>query len=204
MATTTGTERRFLRGRELRVEGDGAEIRVSGYAGVTNSWSEDLGGFQEIIEPGAFADAIGVSDVRCLFNHDGITLARCRNGASDGTMTLEEDDTGLRFDATMDGTSPVVMTLVSAIRRGDVDGCSFAFNIDEAGDRWEDDGTVTRRAIVKIARIFDVGPVNFPAYPDTTVALRSLQDARAARDVVGAQRRGAISIRRRRLELDAA
>lgn len=197
-----GMERRYVPARELRVEGDGNEIRLAGYAAVTNAWSDNLGGFEEIIEPGAFAGAIGVSDIRLQFNHDGIALARCRMGASDGTMRVEEDDTGLHFEATMDGGSPAAQTLASAIRRADVDQCSFSFLIAEGDDRWEDDGKMTRRTIVRVAEIFDVGPVNFPAYPDTTVALRSRDAAIAARRTVAPGGAARLKILRRRLALD--
>ena len=195
-------ERRFIVTREMRVEGDGAEIRIAGYGALTNSWSENLGGFREIIQPGAFKKAIGVSDVRLLFNHDGIALARCVRGATDGTMTIEEDDTGLHFDATMDGASPAVQTLASAVRRGDVSGCSFSFSVAEAGDRWEDDGTTMSRTIVEVGELFDVGPVNYPAYPDTTVALRARDAARTAAGLVVPAHVVKHAHRRRRLALD--
>jgi HK97 family phage prohead protease len=197
-----GMERRYVPARELRVEGDASEIRIAGYAAVTGAWSDNLGGFQEIIEAGAFGEAIGVSDVRLQFNHDGIALARCRMGASDGTMRIEEDDTGLHFDATMDGGSPAVQTLASAIRRADVDQCSFSFLIAEGDDRWVDDGKVMKRTIVRVAELFDVGPVNFPAYPDTTVALRSRDAALAAQRAVAPGGAARVKILRRRLALD--
>lgn len=197
-----GLERRFVPAREMRVEADESVVRIAGYAGVTAAWSEDLGGFMEIIQPGAFRTAVPRSDVRLLFNHEGITLARCRGGAADGTMALEEDDTGLHFEAEMDVRSPAVQTLASAVGRGDVDKCSFSFTIAEAGDRWEDDGTMVRRTIIEFGEIYDVGPVNFPAYTDTAVALRSRDAARAAAELVRAQRRGRVGILRRRLTLE--
>ena len=156
---------------ELRA-GDGDNERsVSGYAAVFGKRSENLGGFTEIIQEGAFDGALKSSDVRALVNHDPtLLLAR----SSSGTLDLSIDATGLmyRFDAPETQAGNDLLTLV---KRGDLKESSFGFTIDE--DKWEENeetGAWTR-TILKVKRLYDVSPVTFPAYPDTSVAQRSLQ-----------------------------
>lgn len=150
---------------------------VEGYGSVFNSRSHDLGGFYEIIAPGAFDGVIEESDVKCYLNHDssrGI-LARCKNG--EGSLKLEIDERGLKysFDAPHTNLGDEV---VEGLKRGDYDESSFAFTVES--DSWtkEEDGTYLR-TINKIKRLYDVSIVPDGAYGDTTVALRSLDAFKA-------------------------
>lgn len=160
---------------ELRADPNAAsdtESRtVVGYAAVFNRNSEDMG-FIEIIEPGAFADAIGVSDVRALFNHDpSLILAR----TASNTLRIQEDSIGLRYEFDLPATT-VGNDLLISLRRGDVNQSSFAFSVKEQAWNSEklDNGDVRyTRIIKKVERLYDVSPVTYPAYPDTTVAMRS-------------------------------
>lgn len=186
-ATLPQRESRFLAEKiEIRAGGESEESKtVFGYAAVFNRESENLGNddwqFREVIEPGAFDDALG-DDVRALLNHDSNhVLARSRGG--EGTLELGVDEKGLwyRFDApdTQSGRD-----LLTSIRRGDIDQSSFSFTVDPDGQTWEEsregDGPViAKRTISKVARLYDVSPVTFPAYPDASVALRSLEKFRA-------------------------
>lgn len=212
MSTPTipaGPERRFIPGRELRAETNGSEARLTGYGAVFNSWSELLYDFREQILPGAFTAALGTSDVRFLVNHGGLALARYRGGKSQGTMTLTEDRTGLAFDATLDASSPEVQSLVSAINRGDIDGCSFAFSLGtweerKTREKWEEFDGVVSRTILSVAEIYDVGPVTFPAYADTSVATRSLVDAWRAENGAPSSQGRSLDLLRRKLDLEAA
>lgn len=148
-------------------EGEGRT--VSGYAAVYRSTSNELWGFEEIIEPGAFADA-DLSDVRALFNHDpNQILAR----TSSGTMKLENDETGLRYEFEMPDTT-LGRDLLTMIKRGDISQSSFAFTIKE--DSWEEreDGLPLRH-IRQIDKVYDVSPVTYPAYEQTSVTARSFQ-----------------------------
>jgi uncharacterized protein len=170
-------ERRFLSDPvEFRAGGEGAEPQIRGYAALYNSRSENLGGkehpFYEVIEPGAF-DEVLKDDVRALFNHDAnLILARSRGGK--GTLRLFTDERGLGYEFTPADTSAGRDLRVS-VERGDVDQSSFAFTVAEDGDKWVEEGGVITRTIKKVARLFDVSPVTYPAYPDTAVALRSLE-----------------------------
>jgi HK97 family phage prohead protease len=158
---------------ETRADGRAA---IVGYAAVYNRLSLDLGGFREMILPGAFDRILGRErgrqDVVALFNHDSnIVLGR----ASSGTLELSSDDKGLRYVVTPPVSRADVLEL---IQRRDVRGSSFAFTVDTRGEQFVTDekgGAV--RQIREVSGLYDVGPVLVPAYPSTTagVAMRSYQ-----------------------------
>jgi HK97 family phage major capsid protein/HK97 family phage prohead protease len=148
---------------EIREEG-GAPV-ISGYAVVFNSMSRDLGGFREVIAPGAFAQSIAGGDIRALWSHDhGIVLGRTKAG----TLKIAEDKKGLRVEIMPPQSAA---GYVESIRRGDVDGMSFGFMVDT--DDWTraQDGTTVRT--VTEGRLVEVSPVAFPAYPASSVGVRA-------------------------------
>lgn len=155
---------------EIRADGDGPE-KIVGYAAVFNSLSEDLGGFREIIRPGAFAAALPVSDTRALWQHESVyVLGRLRSS----TLRIEEDERGLRVEIDPPDAQWARDVMVS-IKRGDVDQMSFAFSLTADGDRWSrEEGELPLREILKVKRLYDVSVVTYPAYPDTVVDIRSL------------------------------
>lgn len=181
-------ESRFLAASvELRAAAElESTPKVRGYAAKFNSVSENLGSeqyqFREIIKPGAFDDVLN-DDVRALFNHESSAiLARSKNG--EGSLKIGTDDIGLWYEFEAPDTQ-VGRDLVTSLKRGDVDQSSFSFTVDKDGQDWrelkEGDGpTMITRTITKIKRLFDVSPVTYPAYPDATVALRSLQEFQAS------------------------
>lgn len=183
----TNRESRYLpQSVELRMEEDGNEVKkkVRGYAAKFNVDSENLGSedhqFIERIAPGAFDEVLN-DDVRALFNHDAnAILARSKGGK--GSMRLWVDEIGLGYEFEAPDTQ-AGRDLLASIERGDVDQSSFSFTVSRDGQEWTEsrdgDGpTITRRTINKVKRLFDVSPVTYPAYPDATVALRSLQEFR--------------------------
>lgn len=154
---------------ELRFDESDGTIRLQGYAAVFNSFSEDLGGFREIIRPGAFARSLsGNPDVRLLINHDGMPLAR----TTSNTLRLYEDKRGLKVDANLDPTDPDVMRLKPKMTRGDMDQMSFGFYTMK--DSWRTENGQDIRELHDVD-LFDVSVVTFPAYPATEVGLRSYQ-----------------------------
>lgn len=157
---------------EIRAADDG--IRVSGYAAVFNQETVIGGAFREVIAPGAFKDAIGRDDVVFLINHEGLPLARTRSG----TLRLEEDEHGLRMETVLDPDDPDVKSVVSKMKRGDLDKMSFAFwpTVQE----WDDSGDIPLRIIREVV-LYDVSIVTTPAYDGTEIALRSLEQARKER-----------------------
>ena len=159
---------------ELRITDD-EQPKITGYAAKYNSWT-DMGWFRERIKPGAFDDALKESDVRCLKNHDpNLILGRTTNN----TLRLNSNSVGLQFDNDMPDTTTGNDTR-EEIRRGDISGCSFAFTVAEDVWTYFDDDKLDERTIVKIGQLFDVGPVTYPAYPDTSVAARSLDKFKEA------------------------
>ena len=171
-------EVRSIKVVELRSAKDGEKTKISGYAAVFNSPSEDLGGFIEVIKPGAFSRALREKqDVVCVFNHDTDALmGRTRSG----TLTLKEDTKGLFFECTLPDTQ-AARDMASLIDRGDVYGCSFRFRPNYANpdcQRWLFTDQQDVRELLDVD-LFDVGPVTEPAYEATDVALRSRDEARA-------------------------
>ena len=152
--------------------------RLEGYAVVFGSMSEDLGGFREVIEPGAFSEALGNRpDVRALFNHDpSFVLGRTTNG----TLALTQDGHGLRMAVTMPDTS-YARDVYELVQRGDVSQMSFAFSVRKGGETWAtEDGRRVRR--LRSLDLFDVSVVTYPAYQATTVAARALEMAQETED----------------------
>ena len=154
---------------EIRAEADG--IRVEGYAAVFGQETDIGGMFREVIERGAFADAIGRDDVVFLINHEGLPLARTRSG----TLTLSEDEKGLRIETMLDPDDPDVKSIAGKMRRGDLDKMSFAFRADV--QEWDESGEIPLR-IIKKSSLYDVSVVTTPAYDGTEIALRSLDASR--------------------------
>ena len=163
---------------ELRAKTDGETPKIEGYGAVFNSRSENLGGFREIIMPGAF-DGVLNDDVRALFNHDpNFVLGR----TSSGTLELSSDDDGLRYLIDAPNTQTIRDLVIEPMKRGDITQSSFAFRIARDGDEWaEDDEGAIVRTIHKFQRLFDVSPVTYPAYNNAKSATRSLQAWQEAR-----------------------
>lgn len=163
-------ERRYFGAEELRFDEEKNEL--IGYAARFNVWSDDLGFFRERIKEGAFKKTLEEGDIRALFNHDSnYILGRNKNG----TLHLEEDNKGLLYIAKLPDTS-YARDLKESIKRGDVTGNSFGFQTIQ--DKWEfkEGKEIDERTLIE-ARLFDVGPVVFPAYPQTTVKIRSILKA---------------------------
>ncbi|MBC2655086.1 HK97 family phage prohead protease [Pseudomonas sp. MSSRFD41] len=160
--------------RAVQPTGDGAQDqppRIAGYGAVFNQRSELLGGlFVEIIAPGAFDDVLA-QDVRGLFNHDpNYLLGRTVSG----TLRLSVDQRGLAYEIDTPNTQTIRDLVVEPLKRGDMSGSSFAMRVAPGGDTWHDENGVVVRTIYKIAELRDVGPVSFPAYPDSSAAQRSM------------------------------
>lgn len=148
---------------EWRVSGVPENKNIKGYAAVFNSMSHDLGGFREVIAPGAFSDVLARgADVRLLYNHDdGAVMARTKSG----TLELVEDEVGLRIWARVDMADPDVQRVIPKMMRADVDQMSFAFTVEE--DEWDESGGYPLRTIRSVGELYEVSIVPFPAYEAT-------------------------------------
>lgn len=156
---------------EVRKVGDTGNI-IEGHGAMYDVRSLDMG-FIEVIEKGAF-DAADMSDVRMLNDHlSHMVLARTKSG----TLTVGLDDLGLFYRGEVADTSYGKDLLVS-VGRGDIDQSSFGFSVAQKGDDWEfKDGQILRH-IVKVQSVVDVSPTAFPAYPQTHIDKRKLDEIR--------------------------
>lgn len=182
-------------------EGEDAPPVLEGYAAVFGELSLDLGGFREVIMPGAFSESLG-GDIRAVWNHDAkYVLGRTSNG----TLQITEDDRGLRVRIYPPDTTWARDLLVS-IRRGDVSQMSFAFRVPEGGEEWHSSGDMLVRKVHKV-ELIEVSPVTFPAYPQTSIHVRqTVQEfiARACDDADKAeasQGRALLETLKRKVEL---
>lgn len=166
-------ERRFytLDRIQARAEGDAEARHIIGHAAVFETPTL-IYDFEEIIAKGAFKRAILEDDVRALYNHDA-NYVLGRN--TKGTLLLAEDDDGLAVDILMPDTSYARDLLVS-MERGDVDQMSFAFVVGPDGAKWryDDERKVWQRTVLSVAKLYDVSPVTYPAYPSTDAHVRAM------------------------------
>lgn len=166
---------------EIRAQDDGVR-KLSGYAAKFGQWT-DVMWFREQIKKGAFDDVLATSDCRALKNHDpNLLLGR----ESAGTLRLQANSVGLKFENDVPDTTTGHDTY-EEVRRGDLAGCSFAFTVSEDEWRHFDDGRPSERTIVRIGQLFDVGPVTYPAYEQTTVVARSVDAIRERRECSGTE-----------------
>ena len=162
-------EIRYAPWKEMRVQREEDQPpRIMGYPVVFNSWSEDLGGFREMIMPESKQAVERGGDFVSMFNHDAnYPIGR----VSAGTINVTADDTGIFLDATPPDTQWARDLLVS-IDRGDVNGGSFQFWT--LRDEWN--GDYSERKIYDF-ELVELGPVTMPAYPATTTTVRALARA---------------------------
>ena len=166
---------------ELRAEeATDGRLTLRGYAAVFNAWSQDLGGFREMLRPGAFSHSLGNGDdVVALFNHNEDHVLGRRSA---GTLRCMEDERGLGVEVDVPDTQNG-RDVYQLVRRGDLKGMSFAFTLpnprtDQLWSRHEEGDL---REILR-ANLHDVSVVTHPAYLDTSVAARALEQWRHESD----------------------
>lgn len=171
-------ERRFYSALpELRAKEDNSRT-IKGLGITYNTLSENFapwlpGGLYEIIEPGAGRGLLENENIMILFNHDpNLVLARNMN-----TAKLTETDEGVVYEYDTPNTS-VGNDLLENVRLKNVRKSSFAFIPKEVRNEtmdYEGLGKINLRRIVRFKEFFDFSPVTYPAYNDSSVALRSFQ-----------------------------
>ena len=156
---------RSLSGLQTR-EAENDQMIISGYFVVFNTWTKLYDGYYEQVSPKAFENT-DLTDIRALINHnDGLVLGRTKAS----TLTLRVDDKGLYGEIKVNPNDQDAVNLYERVKRGDVDQCSFGFQITE--EEWEDTVDGYRSTITGI-KLFEVSVVTFPAYEDTLVTARS-------------------------------
>lgn len=156
---------------EFRIEGEDKGVRkLVGYAAVFDRLSVDLGGFREKISRGAFTESIQNDDIWAFWAHD---VRSVLGRKSAGTLTITEDEHGLRTEITIPDTQVGRDALVS-VERGDVDQMSFRFRLNnkEHDQRFERINGEVIRTLEKLT-LKEVSPTALASYPDTEIEARS-------------------------------
>jgi len=165
-------ERRFVVA-ELRasVREDNQQPTIEGVAAVYDQETEIMW-FREVIRPGAFDRVLAENpDVVAALNHNwDMILGR----TTANTLHLTDTPAGLRYIADVNKDDPEAMSTYAKIQRGDIHQSSFAFTVRK--DEWtypEDKNALPLRAVIEVGELYDVSPVTFPAYPQTSASVRS-------------------------------
>ena len=159
---------------ETRADDDG--MYIEGYFSVFNSNYEIYPGCTESVAPEAFNNTLG-GDIKALCDHD-TRLVLGRNKA--GTLELRVDTHGLWGRIKINPNDSDAVNLYERVKRGDVDQCSFGFDIVREESDFRDDGSV--HFTIREVELFEVSVVTFPAYSETSVSARK-------RDVAEIQKR---------------
>ena len=176
----TGKRRMRTVSTEFQTREDGEAPAIEGYFSVFNSNYEIAPGMSESIAPGAFSNSLA-NDVRALTNHD-TTLVLGRTKAH--TLELREDAHGLWGHIDINPNDADAMNLYERVKRGDVDQCSFGFDIRSEDTDIREDGSV--HWTIKDVELYEVSCCTFPAYEETNISARS-----AERDDIQKRRRDA-------------
>lgn len=147
---------------------ENGKLFISGYFAVFNSEYEIWPGAVEMVAETAFDEALS-ADIRCLIDHN-TRLVLGRNKA--GTLALKVDSRGLWGEVEINPKDQDAMNLYERVKRGDVDQCSFGFEILD--EEFQDLGDSVRWIIKKV-KLYEVSVVTFPAYEETSVTARKRQ-----------------------------
>ncbi len=169
---------------ELRAKDDGDGLTLEGYAAVfdtptrIDSWE---GQFEEVVARGAFKKTLRERTPVLQFDHGhDVRTGSVPIGAIE---TLKEDARGLFVRARL-FDNPVVEPIRQAIEGGAIDGMSFRFRVirdewQEPSDKDRAKGMLPKRTVREV-QLFELGPVVFPAYQETSVGVRSDDDSSTA------------------------
>lgn len=146
---------------------DGEKLSIEGYFSVFDSIYEIAPGMTESVAQGAFSRTIS-GDIRALINHD-TTLVLGRTKAN--TLELREDTHGLWGHIDINPNDVDAMNLYERVKRGDVDQCSFGFDIRSEDTEIKEDGSV--HWTIKDVDLYEVSCCTFPAYEQTNISARS-------------------------------
>jgi HK97 family phage prohead protease len=138
---------------------------AEGYAAIFNKRSNDLGGFMEIVTPGAFGKTLKESDVRALWNHNTEHVLGRINA---GSLELSADSKGLHYRIALPDTS-YARDLSALLERRDVNQTSFTFRT--VHDYWDRTEWGMPLRYLHDVQLIEVGPVSFPAYTETTAGM---------------------------------
>lgn len=182
-------EQRIMKMKNAKIREDGGKRYLEGYFAVFGEPYQVWDGWIETIERGAFARYLASGeDTKVLWNHDSnIVLGSTGNG----TAVLREDEIGLFGTVEINENDSEAVSAYARVARGDVDGCSFGFDIARRDEWWDEEG-IYHTKITEVDPLFEVSPCTFPAYKATSISARakdSLEDARKRYEQAQKQKR---------------
>lgn len=169
---------RFMRAipQTFKTRAEGEDLFIEGYFSVFDTRYKIWDGYEETIEKGAFTDAIVNDDVRALINHD-TTLVLGRN--TSGTLTLKEDAIGLWGSIKINPKDQDALNAHARVERGDVNQCSFGFDIIDEDSEIKDGVFLSH---IRKVKLYEVSICTFPAYEETSVEARDRASVEKRRD----------------------
>ena len=171
-------KRGFMHPAQFKTREDGEDLIIEGYFAVFGSIYEIWNDMTESIDPGAFTETLKDADVRALINHD-TTLVLGRTKA--GTLELSVDEHGLWGKIRINPNDQDAMNLYERVKRGDVDQCSFGFEIVREETDFKEDGSI--HWTVMEVRLWEVSVCTFPAYEETEVSARKRDAEEAMKEI---------------------
>lgn len=154
---------------EFTARDDSGGPTIEGYFAVFNTIYEIAPGMTESVAPGAFSRTLS-GDIRALTNHD-TTLVLGRTKAH--TLELREDEHGLWGRISINPNDGDAMNLYERVKRGDVDQCSFGFEIAAEETDFRDDGSI--HWTIQDVELYEVSACTFPAYKETNITARNAE-----------------------------
>ena len=166
-------EHRIMKMQNAKVREEGGKRYLEGYFSVFGEPYQVWDGWIETIERGAFARYLATgADVKVLWNHDSnIVLGATGNG----TASLREDDHGLWGSVEINEADQEAVSAYARVTRGDVDGCSFGFDIARQEEWWDENG-IYHTKITEVDPLYEVSPCTFPAYKATSISARNSEN----------------------------
>lgn len=165
-------EHRVIKIEPFQTREENGKRYLEGYFSVFNQPYEVVPGWIEEIAPGAFSRTLRENkDVKVLWNHNSdFVLGSTENR----TAYLTEDDRGLHGPVEINEEDQDAKNAYARVKRGDVRGCSFGFDIRAMEETWDDDGTYRTR--LTDVELYEVSPCTFPAYPQTSISAREKEE----------------------------
>lgn len=152
---------------QFNTRDDNGALAIEGYFAVFDSIYEIAPGMSESIARGAFDNTLS-GDIRALINHDTtLVLGRTKSN----TLQLRADNYGLWGHIDINPNDTDAMNLYNRVQRGDVDQCSFGFDIINEETDFREDGSI--HWTIKEVKLYEVSPCTFPAYEETNIAARA-------------------------------
>lgn len=172
-------EQRIFKMKNAKIREENGKRYLEGYFSVFNEQYNIFEGWVEEIAPKAFERYIlSGEDTKVLWNHDSnIVLGSTANN----TASLKEDTIGLFGSVEINEKDQEALNAYARVQRGDVDGCSFGFDVTKQEEWWDEDGTLHTR-ITEIYPLYEVSPCTFPAYKSTTINARNKEQLETVKE----------------------